>query len=89
MSEATLFDGARMQMDEAMDLTVASLLAYGTRHRHWAVECSDGSVLYSLRSPPDGADVGAIAKTFGGGGHRHAAGFTSPRAVHAVPRGGA
>lgn len=42
MSGATLFDGARMQMDEAMELTVASLLAYGTRHRHWAVAWSGG-----------------------------------------------
>lgn len=32
---------------------------------------------FSLRSrAPDGADVSEIAKTFGGGGHRHAAGFT-------------
>lgn len=49
------------------------------------VECGDGSVIYSLRSAPDGADVGAIAKTFGGGGHRHAAGFKASRAVHVVP----
>lgn len=48
-------------------------------------ECADGTVLYSLRSPPDGADVGAIAKTFGGGGHRNAAGFKVQRAVHVVP----
>mgnify|MGYP000004502918 FL=1 len=52
------------------------------------VECSNGTVLYSLRSPPDGVDVGAIAKTFGGGGHRNAAGFTAPRAVHVVPSEG-
>lgn len=30
---------------------------------------------YSLRSLDDGADVNAIANTFGGGGHKHAAGF--------------
>lgn len=33
---------------------------------------------FSLRSPPGGADVGAIAKQFGGGGHKHAAGFDAP-----------
>ncbi|ABQ26642.1 hypothetical protein [Geotalea uraniireducens] len=32
---------------------------------------------WSLRSGPDGADVAAIAVSFGGGGHRHAAGFTT------------
>lgn len=31
---------------------------------------------FSLRSTDDGVDVSAIAKTFGGGGHRNAAGFT-------------
>ena len=30
---------------------------------------------FSLRSAPDGLDVAEIAKAFGGGGHRHAAGF--------------
>jgi len=31
--------------------------------------------VFSLRSREDGADVSAIAKLYGGGGHRHAAGF--------------
>jgi len=31
--------------------------------------------VYSLRSSDDGLDVGEIAKKFGGGGHKHAAGF--------------
>lgn len=30
---------------------------------------------WSLRSQPEGADVAAIAESFGGGGHTHAAGF--------------
>lgn len=34
---------------------------------------------WSLRSDHDGADVSLIAKTFGGGGHQHAAGFTQTR----------
>ncbi|HVJ31601.1 MAG TPA: phosphohydrolase [Terriglobia bacterium] len=33
---------------------------------------------YSLRSGPDGLDVQAIARRFGGGGHEHAAGFRVP-----------
>lgn len=34
---------------------------------------------FSLRSRPDGADVSAVAKQYGGGGHQHAAGFEVPR----------
>lgn len=32
--------------------------------------------MFSLRSADDKVDVGAIAKSFGGGGHAHAAGFS-------------
>jgi len=38
----------------------------------------DGRRYYSLRSRSDGADVAAIATSFGGGGHTHAAGFSVP-----------
>ena len=31
---------------------------------------------FSLRSAPDGVDVSEIARMYGGGGHKHAAGFT-------------
>ena len=34
--------------------------------------------VFSLRSQDDGADVGEIAKLYGGGGHKHAAGFRVP-----------
>lgn len=34
--------------------------------------------VFSLRSRPDGADVSAIAKAYGGGGHKNAAGFQMP-----------
>jgi len=37
----------------------------------------DGRV-FSLRSPDGGADVGEIAKQYGGGGHKHASGFRVP-----------
>lgn len=38
----------------------------------------DGRRYYSLRSRDDGADVAAIAMQYGGGGHTHAAGFSTP-----------
>jgi hypothetical protein len=47
-------------------------------------ERTDGARVYSLRSTVEsGIDVSAIAKTFGGGGHKHAAGFTlAPECGH-------
>lgn len=43
-----------------------------------AVWCEqpDGTTTYSLRSRPEGADVSEVARAYGGGGHRNAAGFT-------------
>ncbi len=38
----------------------------------------NGRRYYSMRSREDGADVGSIAASFGGGGHTHAAGFSIP-----------
>ncbi|HJR75758.1 MAG TPA: phosphohydrolase [Nitrospiraceae bacterium] len=38
----------------------------------------NGRRYYSMRSRQEGADVGAIASSFGGGGHTHAAGFSIP-----------
>lgn len=38
----------------------------------------DGRRFFSMRSREEGADVGAIAASFGGGGHTHAAGFSVP-----------
>ena len=38
---------------------------------------ADGKFVYSLRSREDAVDVSVIAKHYGGGGHAHAAGFTS------------
>jgi uncharacterized protein len=39
---------------------------------------SEGYRNFGLRSLPDGADVSEIAKMYGGGGHKHAAGFRVP-----------
>lgn len=44
-----------------------------------AIVRSEQTVSYSLRSSDDRADVSAIARKFGGGGHRNAAGFKVPR----------
>lgn len=40
---------------------------------------SETHTLWSLRSRPGGADVSEVAKQFGGGGHKHAAGFREAR----------
>ena len=47
----------------------------GTFGLLWSID-KDGQCKCSLRSNGD-YDVSAIAKTFGGGGHRNAAGFTT------------
>jgi hypothetical protein len=44
-------------------------------------EGSDGSYYYSLRSRGD-FDVSEVAKSYGGGGHKNAAGFKSKSPVH-------
>jgi nanoRNase/pAp phosphatase (c-di-AMP/oligoRNAs hydrolase) len=36
------------------------------------------SAIFSLRSTEEGLDVSEIAKLYGGGGHKHAAGFKVP-----------
>lgn len=41
----------------------------------------DGRV-FSLRSTDEGADVSAVAKQYGGGGHRNASGFRLPHGVN-------
>ena len=54
-----------------------NILAQG--HPFAACFWIDGDkIAFSLRSTPDGLDVSEIAKQFGGGGHRHAAGFKLP-----------
>lgn len=43
MRQVHLFEGgARLQMNEAIELTIASLQAYGPQHEHWAVAWSGG-----------------------------------------------
>jgi oligoribonuclease NrnB/cAMP/cGMP phosphodiesterase (DHH superfamily) len=60
-----------------VDLTseICGALAVGIPFAMTYFDNADGDRVYSLRSAPDGVDVSEIAKQFGGGGHRHAAGF--------------
>lgn len=55
--------------------------AFSGEHTHLFAGCywdtPEGRV-FSLRSRDDGADVGEIAKQYGGGGHKHASGFRVP-----------
>jgi uncharacterized protein len=54
-----------------------NILAQG--HPFAACFWIDGDkIAFSLRSAPEGLDVSEVAKRFGGGGHRHAAGFKLP-----------
>jgi len=55
---------------------VAGRLAVGQPFAAVWFDIAGGKRVYSLRSEPSGMDVSEIAKQFGGGGHKHAAGFT-------------
>lgn len=41
-AQSTLFDGARLLLSEAIELTIQSLKAYGADHDHWCVAWSGG-----------------------------------------------
>lgn len=55
-----------------------NIMAKGEPFAACYYDTPDGRV-FSLRSADDGMDVSAIAASFGGGGHQHAAGFQVPR----------
>jgi DNA sulfur modification protein DndC len=40
--QPTLFEGARMTLDDSLELTAQSILAYADNYRHWAVAFSGG-----------------------------------------------
>lgn len=56
----------------------AGKLAEGAPFGACYFDRSDGMRVFSLRSTPEGADVSAVAEIYGGGGHKHAAGFQMP-----------
>ena len=53
----------------------ANLMAEGQPFAASYYQDADGNFVFSLRSREDGADVSEVAKRYGGGGHKHAAGF--------------
>lgn len=40
--QASLFEGARLTLQDAIDYTVLSILAYATNHKHWSISFSGG-----------------------------------------------
>jgi oligoribonuclease NrnB/cAMP/cGMP phosphodiesterase (DHH superfamily) len=74
----TRIGGHRVPVTNATVLTSEIGEALAREHAFAAVFffTADNRVVYNLRSSADGLDVGAIARQYGGGGHRHAAGFT-------------
>jgi nanoRNase/pAp phosphatase (c-di-AMP/oligoRNAs hydrolase) len=62
----------RFGSDTAHELAQGALFG-----AYWFLR-ADGVVQFGLRSTEDGIDVSEIAATYGGGGHKHAAGFQVP-----------
>jgi uncharacterized protein len=78
-SETATFHGHVIRIVNCtVDLTseICGALAAGIPFAMTYFDCPNGDRVYSLRSDPNGLDVSEIAKLHGGGGHRHAAGFT-------------
>lgn len=72
--------GYRVPAVNASPVDVSELLDVLAAGRPFAVGWSvrfDGLFQYSLRSEAGGVDVSSVARSFGGGGHEHAAGFVS------------
>jgi len=76
------FEGYDVPIVNAPYICISELVGELAKSAPFAVgwfQRADGRYAYSLRSRgPDGVDVSEIAKRFGGGGHRNAAGFWLP-----------
>ena len=70
-------DGCQVPIVNCYDEIASDLLGELALDQPFAAGYQDQGTLrkWSLRSSATGADVAEIAKRFGGGGHRHAAGF--------------
>ena len=70
-------DGCQVPIVNCYDEIASDLLAELALDHPFAASYQDQGTLrkWSLRSNATGADVAEIARRFGGGGHRHAAGF--------------
>lgn len=55
-----------------------NILAEGNPFAATYYDRGDGTRAFSLRSSSEGIDVSEIAQRYGGGGHKHAAGFSKP-----------
>lgn len=55
---------------------IGNQLAEGFPFAAQYFDTTDGVRVFSLRSVPGGEDVSEVAKRYGGGGHKHAAGFS-------------
>lgn len=73
------FDGYKVPVVNAPFAAISELLGHLAESAPFALgwfQRGDGMYQYSLRSRgPDGVDVSEVAKRYGGGGHRNAAGF--------------
>lgn len=63
----------------ALGSDVAHILCQGEPFAAYWMDRPDGTRYYGLRSSETGIDVSEIAKQYGGGGHKHAAGFTKKK----------
>lgn len=76
--------GNRVPMVNAPYINTSELVGELAKGEVFAVgwfQRADGKIQYSLRSRGD-FDVSAVARSFGGGGHKNAAGFTLSAAEH-------
>lgn len=64
---------------------IAGALAKGRPFGACYFDSKEGKRIWSLRSTAEGIDVSEVAKKFGGGGHKHAAGFSAPIKVEGDP----
>ncbi|MBX3123073.1 MAG: phosphohydrolase [Nitrospira sp.] len=87
-SHATLveFEGATVPSVQSSVLTSQIGERLSAEHPFCVIwHDRNGRRYFSMRSREEGTDVGAIAASFGGGGHTHAAGFSVPLQADGLP----
>ncbi len=87
-SHATLveFEGATVPAVQSSVLTSQIGERLSAEHPFCVIwHDRNGRRYFSMRSREEGTDVGAIAASFGGGGHTHAAGFSVPLQADGLP----
>ena len=88
-SHATLveFEGATVPAVQSSVLTSQIGERLSAEHPFCVIwHDRNGRRYFSMRSREEGTDVGAIAASFGGGGHTHAAGFSVPLQADGLPQ---